>query len=51
MKIKMLQTRKGTEDGYTVAQFYEGKEYDVREVLAYRFAAKGYAEIIKDMEA
>jgi len=41
--IRMLQTRKGTEDGFTVRQFEKGKVYDVREGLARSFFVAGYA--------
>jgi hypothetical protein len=41
--IKMLETRKGTEDGFTIRQFYEGEVYDVRENLARTFFAAGHA--------
>ena len=43
VKIKMLQTRKGTEDGFVVRQFYKGETYLVREGLARYFFAMGYA--------
>lgn len=44
MMIKMLETRKGTEDGFTVRQFYEGQTYDVCKILAHTFIAAGYAQ-------
>lgn len=43
MRILMCVTRKGTEDGFVVCEFKAGKEYDVREHLAYSFLAKGDA--------
>ncbi len=45
--IKMLETRKGTEDGFTIKQFYEGEVYDVKENLARTFFAAGHAVKIK----
>ena len=42
--IRMLETRKGTEDGFTIKEFYEGQNYDVREGLARSFFLAGYAE-------
>ncbi len=39
----MLQTRKGSEDGFTVRQFVEGEIYEVRENLARSFFAAGWA--------
>lgn len=41
--IKMLETRKGSEDGFTVKQFYIGKIYDIHETLARSFFAAGFA--------
>jgi len=45
--IRMLQTRKGTEDGFVVKQFYAGTVYRVRENLARTFFAAGYAEKVR----
>ena len=45
--IKMLQTRKGSEDGFVVKQFYAGSIYQVRESLAKSFFAAGYAVKVK----
>lgn len=42
--VKMLQTRKGSEDGFIVKQFYAGQTYDIAESLARLFFAYGYAE-------
>jgi hypothetical protein len=39
----MLQTRRGTEDGFSVRQYQEGEVYEVREHLARMFLAAGYA--------
>ena len=43
-KILMLQTRKGTEDGFTVNQYTKGEIYDVREGMARQFYRDGWAE-------
>ena len=43
--IKMSQTRKGSNDGLTVEQFYKGEEYDVSPTLANEFIDKEYATI------
>lgn len=48
MKIKMLQTRKGTEDGFIIKQFDKDKTYDVRENLGRDFIAQGWAVHIKN---
>lgn len=50
MWIKMLETRKGSEDGFAVQQFYKDKEYDVRDHLAYMFFASGFAVRQKKIE-
>ena len=41
--IKMLESRKGTEDGFTIRQFEAGKIYDIRENLARTMNANGWA--------
>lgn len=48
MEIKMLQTRKDTEDGFIIKQFNEGETYDVRENLGRTFVAQGWAIHIKE---
>lgn len=52
MKILMLESRKGTDDGFQVRQFEAGKVYDteadddsyIRARTAYRFIDDGRAE-------
>ena len=39
----MLQSRRGSEDGFSVKMYEEGKEYDVADTLARRFIAQGWA--------
>jgi hypothetical protein len=43
MRIKMLETRRGSEDGFTVRRFEEGEQYDVAEGLARQFLKDGWA--------
>lgn len=43
MLIRMLQTRRGTEDGFTVRQYFAGEVYEMREHLAWLFLKKGWA--------
>lgn len=43
-KICMLQTRHGTEDGFTTNLYEKGNVYDVRDNLAARFNSMGYSE-------
>lgn len=43
MLIRMHETRRGTEDGHRVQEYYEGKTYDVREMMGYHFVNKGWA--------
>lgn len=43
MKIVMLGSRFGSEDGRGVKMFERGKEYDVADTLARHFVCEGYA--------
>lgn len=43
MKIKMLQTRRGTEDGFKVRQFEKDGQYDVSDSLGRAFINGGWA--------
>ncbi len=43
MKIKMLETRRGSEDGFAVKRFEKGEEYEVADTLARTFVNQGYA--------
>lgn len=43
MKITMLATRRGSEDGHVVKRFYEGETYEVADTLARSFIANGWA--------
>jgi hypothetical protein len=45
MLIKMLQTRKGSEDGFTVKQYYKNEIYNVRESLGRSFLAAEFATL------
>ncbi len=40
--VKMIETRKGSEDGFTVKQYQRGEIYDIREGLARSFFAAGF---------
>ncbi len=51
MKIKMLSTRRGTEDGFKVQLFKEGGIYNIRDHLALAFLNAGACEIAKDAPA
>lgn len=44
-RIVMLQTRRGTEDGFSTQQFEKEQTYDVRDNLACHFLAEGWAEL------
>lgn len=46
--VEMLQTRYGTEDGFTVGLYHEGHEYLMSECLARNFAARGWAQWIRE---
>jgi len=43
-EVKITQTCKGTQDGFTVEQFEKGQVVDIRESLARQFFAEGKAE-------
>ncbi len=43
MIIKMLESRKGTEDGFSIQQFFKDEIYAVRENLGRTFNANGWA--------
>lgn len=45
--LTMLETRKGTEDGFTVKQYYRGESYEIADGLARSFLAAGFA-VMKD---
>lgn len=43
MQIKMLSTRRGSENGHTVRQFDAGETYDVADTLAKGFISARHA--------
>jgi hypothetical protein len=45
MKIKMLETRRGSEDGFIVKRFEKGQEYEVADALAQTFLREGHAHL------
>lgn len=52
MRIRMKETRRGTEDGYTVREYAIGREYELAptergEELGRVFVQEGWAEVIK----
>lgn len=44
MKIKMLRSKMGSEDGYNTRYYEEGEEYDVSDALAKSFIGENLAE-------
>ena len=48
MKIKMLETKKGSVDGFTVRTYGAGSEFDLPKDLAVAFLSIGAAEAIKE---
>ena len=44
MLVTMLQTRRGTEDGFALRQYHKGHTYDMRDNLACAFISNGYGE-------
>lgn len=47
MRVRMLETRRGTEDGYVVQLFEAECEYDMVDFLARSFIADGRAEALE----
>ena len=47
MRIKMLTTKDGSEDGFSARTFVEGEEYEVAEALASAFIAGGDAVAVE----
>lgn len=45
MRLRMLQTRRGSPDGRVVRQYHEGEVYELEGGLAREFLDKGYAEV------
>ena len=51
MKLRMLKTTQGSEDGFTIKTFECGKEYSVVENLGTVFIDMGVAEIVPESKA
>lgn len=51
MKIKMLATKPGSEDGFTIRDYVEGREYEVGDALAKTFIDAGEAEKVKQAKS
>ena len=49
MKVKMIKTEKGAEDGIHVQTFLEGEEYDMEESLANVFVGEKIAVEVRSM--
>lgn len=45
MRLRMLQTRRGSPDGRVVRQYHAGEVYDLPPILVREFLDKGYAEV------
>jgi hypothetical protein len=48
MRVKMTQTRRGSEDGVTVALYQAGQEYEIGDALAQAFLASKSARPAPD---
>ena len=48
MKITMLETRRGTEDGFLVRRYHEGETYEVTHALAVVFLRQGWARVAEE---
>ncbi len=51
MKITMLSTHRGTEDGHSLKYYERGQEYEVSRTLASSFISRGWAVESKYYEA
>lgn len=47
MLVRMLESRRGTEDGFVVCRFERGRVYDLADCLARGFIAAGRAEALE----
>jgi hypothetical protein len=50
MRVFMLCTRRGSEDGFLVRRFFEGQQYDMSHMLACYFIRCGWAVDCRDMD-
>lgn len=50
MKIKMLRSKMGSNDGITTKMYEEGQEYEVSESLAESFLGENLAEVVEGEE-
>jgi hypothetical protein len=48
MKIKMLRSKMGSNDGITTRMYLEGEEYEVSEALGESFVGEQLAEVIDE---
>ncbi len=48
MIITMTQTRRGTEDGFTLKRYMKGETYDVLPSLARAFINQGWAVVERE---
>jgi hypothetical protein len=51
MKIKMLRSKMGSNDGHSTHYYEEGQEYDVSEALGQSFLDEKLAEIVAEAKA
>ena len=47
-KVRMLKLAKGSEDGITIATYYEGKEYVIGDDLLQSFIEQGACELVEE---
>lgn len=47
VKIKMLETRKGSPDGMTVCSYQRGEQYELPDELARVFVREGWAKQVQ----
>ena len=51
IRIRMLETRKGTPDGFEINEYLKDVEYEVWDHLAYAFINSGTAVLINNKGA
>lgn len=50
MIITMLETRRGSPNGFDIVRYYKDVVYDIPDELARHFLRSGYAERVKDLD-
>ncbi len=46
MRVRMLETRRGASNGFTVKRYDQGGEYELSDSLALNFISQGAAKVV-----